>query len=62
VKHTVVLQHERELRYWNAYKKAETETAVQRAEAEALKYLKSDDGKLWIAEMSFELAEEESQV
>jgi hypothetical protein len=59
VKHTVVLQHERELRYWNAYKKAETETAVQRAEAEALKYLKSDDGKLWIAEMSFELAEEQ---
>jgi hypothetical protein len=58
VKHTVVLQHEKELRYWQAYKKAETQTAVERAEAEALKYLKSDDGRLWIAEMSFELAEE----
>ena len=58
VKHTVVLQHEKELRYWRAYKKSETEAAVARAEAEALKYLKSDAGRLWIAEMSFELAEE----
>jgi hypothetical protein len=58
VKHQAVLEHEKELRLWRAHVKFEIEDAVKRAEKEALKFLESNDGKLWIAEMSFERAEE----
>ena len=58
IKHQAVLEHERELRLWRAHVAHEINEAVKRAEKEALKFLQSLEGRLWIAQMSFERAEE----
>lgn len=55
----IVLQVDREQRLWRAHKKKEEiDDAVKRAEMEALKYLNSEEGHLWLVELSFERAEE----
>ena len=58
VKSKVVLQSEKESRNWNAYQKHTLDDAVKRAEREALKYLNSPAGDLWLTMASYSKAEE----
>ena len=54
--HFVMSGHRKE-RMWIAYKKAGIEEAVKAAEAEALKYLHSSVGKLWVETEAYRQAE-----
>ena len=58
IKTTIVLQSDKQQRLWMAYKANSIEEAARIAEGEAIKYLSTREGKLWITELSFKQAEE----
>ena len=58
IKSKIVLQSEKENRNWTAYQRHTLEDAIMRAEREALKYLKSAAGDLWLTLASYAKAEE----
>jgi Leucine-rich repeat (LRR) protein len=57
LKKSIVLQGEKEERLWMKQKKAMVLEAEVRAEAEAIRYLESNEGKFWVAELSYARSE-----
>jgi hypothetical protein len=61
LKKKIVLQKEKERRVWEIHKKAAILEAGLRAEAEATRYLESEEGTLWVAELSYEMTENRTE-
>lgn len=57
LKKAIILQGEKEERLWFKQKKAMILEAEVRAEAEAVRYLESNEGKLWVTELSYSRSE-----
>lgn len=58
IKSVVVLKTEKQRRLWRAHQKFSIEDAVRRAEHEAIKYLNSPAGSMWLTMGSYAKAEE----
>eukprot|EP01041_Mallomonas_annulata_P001810 gene1810-3508_t len=61
IKDRIVMQADRQYRLWIAYKTNGVEEAVKLAEHEAIKYLDTKDGSMWLQELSFQHAEDAIQ-
>ena len=58
MKSNVVLKRQRQERLWNAFIDNGVQDAVRRAEKEAVDYLETSEGSLWLTQLSYEKAEE----